>query len=116
LRQAFDYVVIDTPPVIPFSDARTLASLSDGVVLVSRYGQTTRRAMSRSAELFSEVNVPVVGVVLNDVDFTSADYQYYNYGFMWGKADRNYKYARRFANVASPSDKRQPPRAKGAHA
>jgi len=116
LRQAFDFVVVDTPPVIPFSDARTLASLSDGVILVSRYGQTTRRAMTRGAELFSEISVPVIGVVLNDVDFASADYQYYNYGFMWGKADRNYKYARRVADAAVSSDKRQPPRAKGAHA
>src|SRR5579859_730878 len=73
LRQSFDYVVIDTPPVIPFSDARTLAVLSDGVILVGRYAQTTRRAMTRSAELFAEVNAPVLGVVLNDMDFSSAD-------------------------------------------
>lgn len=116
LRQSFDYIVIDSPPVIPFSDARTLATLVDGVILVGRYAQTTRRSMARSAELFAEVNAPLLGVVLNDMDFTSPDYRYFNYGYSWGGVPRNYGYSRRLADSAIPTGKNQPPRAKGAHA
>jgi len=116
LRQSFEYIVIDSPPVIPFSDARTLAALSDGVILVGRYAQTTRRAMARSAELFADVHAPVLGVVLNDMDFSSPDYQYFNYGYTWGTSSRKYGYTKRLADAAVHTDKNQPPRAKGAHA
>jgi capsular exopolysaccharide synthesis family protein len=81
LKKFFDYIVIDSPPVIPFSDARFLSSLVDEVVLVGRYGVTTRRAMQRTAELLCEVNAPVAGVVLNGVDLSSPDYNYYTYGY-----------------------------------
>lgn len=81
LRRDFTYVVIDSPPVIPFADARVLSSLADVVVLVSRYGMTTRRAMERSAQLLAAVGASMAGVVLNHVDFASADYHYYNYGY-----------------------------------
>jgi capsular exopolysaccharide synthesis family protein len=117
LRQSFDYIIIDTPPVIPFSDARTLAGLSDGVILVGRYAQTTRRAMARSAELFAETNVPLLGIVLNDMDFSSADYRYFNYGYSWGNTGKRYGYtAKRLADPFLPPNDNQSPRAKGAHA
>ena len=116
LRLSFDYVVIDTPPVIPFSDARSLASLADGVILVGRYAQTTGRSIGRSAELFAEVNAPVLGVVLNDMDFNSPDYRYFNYGYTWGRPSRKYIYPRRLADSAIPRGNDQPPNSKGAHA
>ena len=81
LREKFDYVVIDSPPVIPFSDARVLSSLADVVVLVGRYGVTTQRAMTRCIGLLDEVRAPVLGFVLNDIDLNSPDYHYYTYGF-----------------------------------
>jgi len=81
LSNRFDYVVIDSPPVIPFSDARVLSRFADVVVLVGRYGLTTQRAIVRCAQMLAEVQAPPMGVVLNDVDLTSPDYHYYNYGF-----------------------------------
>lgn len=89
LRNNFSHVVIDSPPAIPFSDARVLSPLSDVVVLVGRYGATTRRALTRAAQLFREVHASMIGVVLNDIDFTSADYRYFNYGF-GRNADREF--------------------------
>lgn len=81
LRDRYKYIVIDTPPLIPFSDARVLATLADVAVIVARYGLTTRRALARSAEILEEVGAPAVGVMLNDIDIASPDYHYYNYGF-----------------------------------
>lgn len=81
LRQEFQYVVIDSAPTIRFSDARRLSRLSDEVVLVGRYGVTTRRAIQRSAELMQDVHAPLAGVVLNGIDYSSPDYHYFNYGY-----------------------------------
>lgn len=81
LREKFDYVVIDSPPVIPYSDARVLSTFADAVVLVGRYGFTTRRAITRCVQILAEVGAPIIGCVLNDIDLESADYHYYNYGF-----------------------------------
>jgi len=81
LRETFDHVVIDSPPTIPFADARVLSSLTDGVVLVGRCGLTTRRAIMRCTQLLDEVRAPIIGVVVNGIDIASADYHYYNYGF-----------------------------------
>jgi capsular exopolysaccharide synthesis family protein len=80
LKSRFDFVVIDTPPSIPFSDARELSPLVDGVLLVGRYRLTTRRAMTRCAEGLQEIGARVLGVVVNGMDFSSADYRYYNFG------------------------------------
>ena len=84
LRRIFDYVVIDSPPVIRFSDARFLSQLADEVVLVGRYGVSTRRAMQRSVELLREVEAPIAGVVLNAIDLSSPDYHYFTYGYSKG--------------------------------
>jgi capsular exopolysaccharide synthesis family protein len=95
LRNRFDYVVIDSPPTLFFSDARILSSLADAVVLVTRYGRTTRRSIVRCTQLLDEVRAPTAGVVLSDVDFRSADYHFYNYGYSRAinKGLRNYAVA-----------------------
>jgi succinoglycan biosynthesis transport protein ExoP len=86
LKQTYSFIVVDSPPIIRFSDARFLSCLADEVVLVGRYGITTRRAMQRTAELLSEVNASVAGVVLNGIDLFSPDYDYYTYGYTkWAK-------------------------------
>jgi capsular exopolysaccharide synthesis family protein len=81
LKQEYQYIVIDSPPLIPFSDARLMAAICDTVVLVGRYGVTTRRALTRCAGILEQVRARLAGVVLNDIDLGSADYHYYNYGF-----------------------------------
>jgi succinoglycan biosynthesis transport protein ExoP len=113
LKQEFEFVIVDSPPVIPFSDARSLAAHSDAVILVGRYGLTTRRALTRSAQLLRDMHAPVLGVVLNDIDLNSPDYHYYNYGFSRTNRDGRY-YERADSSPKPPSLDR--PNAKGAHA
>jgi succinoglycan biosynthesis transport protein ExoP len=81
LRERFGFVVIDSAPILPFVDGRALSTLVDAVVLVGRAGVTTRQAMRRSVELISEVHgAPILQVVLNGADISSADYKdYYGY-------------------------------------
>ncbi|MGH9502213.1 MAG: GumC family protein [Terriglobales bacterium] len=85
LRERFRFVVIDSAPILPFVDGRALSTLADAVVLVGRAGVTTRQAMRRSVELISEVHgAPILQVVLNGADSSTADYKYYGYGYAYG--------------------------------
>jgi capsular exopolysaccharide synthesis family protein len=83
LRERFEYVVIDSPPFIPFADGRALLRLTDGIVLVGRCGKTTRQSIVRSLEILTELHASVLGVVLNGVDIRSPDYHYYHYGYSY---------------------------------
>ncbi len=65
LRKQFDYVVIDSPPIIPFAEGRWIATLSDASILVARCDTTTRGAVSWSLEILEELKATVLGVVLN---------------------------------------------------
>ena len=67
-REAYDYVVVDLPPVCATSDAGVLASLLSGYLLVARVGYSNLSAMRDSLEILKNVNANVLGVVLNDVD------------------------------------------------
>ena len=116
LRQAFDYVVIDSPPVLPFSDARSLALACDAVILVSRYGSTTRRSITLSAEILSDMQVPLMGVVLNDMDLSSADFHYFHYGYSWRRTEYKSEYLKK--QTLPPPSGQDPPqeKSKGAYA
>jgi polysaccharide biosynthesis transport protein len=77
LKAKFDYVVIDSPPLIPFAESRWLSTLADGIVVVARCRTTTRRAMSWTMDMLGDVQSKVLGVVLNGVNLES---EYYAYG------------------------------------
>ncbi len=77
LRGSYDFILIDTPPVLTVTDAAVLVSLSDGVVLVLRYGQASRNVVARASEILLRSGAHLLGVVLNAVDLESSDYAEY---------------------------------------
>jgi capsular exopolysaccharide synthesis family protein len=79
LRSRFQYVVLDSPPILTYADGRALASVSDGVILVARYGVTTREILHNSAEALRKAGVNIFGVVLNGADFRAPGYGKYGY-------------------------------------
>ena len=80
LRERFQYVIVDSPPILPFADSRVISRLGDGIVLVARAGTTTREAFKRTLEVLQSVHAtPIVDVVLNAVPQHSYDYAYYKY-------------------------------------
>jgi polysaccharide biosynthesis transport protein len=84
LRERFQFVVIDSAPILPFVDGRALSTLADAVILVGRSGITTRQAMRRSVELLSEIHgAPILQVVLNAAEQNSTDYKHYGYGYTY---------------------------------
>jgi len=82
LRRRFTFIVIDSPPILPYADGRVLSTIVDGVVFVGRPRVTTREAMTRGLELLAEVrSAPILEVVLNAAESDSPDYRYYRYGY-----------------------------------
>lgn len=79
-RTEYDFVVIDTPPVLSVTDAVVLAPLCDAVILVARSGVTKRQSLHRARSLFLRTRTRVAGVVLNGFDIDSPEYGAY-YGF-----------------------------------
>lgn len=66
LRGQADFVLIDTPPLAAFPDARTVARLCDGVIMVLRAGQTTKRDAIEARTQLEIDGTPVIGTILND--------------------------------------------------
>ncbi len=76
-RAVYDYVVIDSPPLAFFSDGVQLSTLVDGVVLVVSSGDSSREGVRRSYQLLQDVGADVCGVVLNNAEAGSLDYERY---------------------------------------
>jgi capsular exopolysaccharide synthesis family protein len=72
LRTRFDVIVIDTPPVLPVTDAAVAAAHADGVVLVVRHGKTDRERVAMAAQGLRAVDAHIAGTVLNAVPRTDS--------------------------------------------
>jgi capsular exopolysaccharide synthesis family protein len=68
VRSMYDYIIIDTPPVLAISDPRNIASLCDMVLLVTRWRQTSLHAARAAASALRDADAKVKGVVLNGVN------------------------------------------------
>ncbi len=78
LREGFDYVLIDSPPVLPVTDGVLLATMVEGVVLVARGQQTPKDVVRKARERLDYARANILGVVLNNVNVNSGDYHYHN--------------------------------------
>lgn len=76
--RAFDYVVIDTAPILGLADSMVLSRLVDGVIVVTSSGKTPKESIKTSMRRLMQVRAPLLGVVLNAVDLDSPDYAYYS--------------------------------------
>jgi polysaccharide biosynthesis transport protein len=87
-RAEFDFIVVDSPPVLPVTDAQLLEEMADATVLLARVGFTTRAALERAYKLLlmhrKDQARPAIGVLLNFVARRSSAYYGY-YGYYGGK-------------------------------
>ena len=85
LMAKFDYVILDSPPVLAVTDAAVLSTLVDGVVMVTRAFQTRKELAQHAVRRLTDIGAHVAGVVLNAVNFTKDEYkysyQYYRRGY-----------------------------------
>jgi Mrp family chromosome partitioning ATPase len=88
LRKEYDFVVIDSPPLLNLADSRVLARVVEGILLVVKGGETPREVVRKAQNYLLEVGGNVIGVVLNDIDVASQDYYYYNlYSYSGDESD-----------------------------
>ncbi len=90
IKDEYDVVLIDCPPVLPVTDAAILGSRVDGCILVYQVGKVARGALKRAKSHLEAVNAQVIGVVLNDfraeISGFAPDTAYY--GKYYGVSDR----------------------------
>jgi protein-tyrosine kinase len=87
LREKYDYVLIDAPPVLAVTDAVILAGQVDGVILVLKPGATRSNIAVQARDQFARADARLLGVVLNQVKIDSPDYQYAYYYYYYGHGD-----------------------------
>jgi capsular exopolysaccharide synthesis family protein len=79
LRDGFDVVIVDTPPLLPVTDGAIVATVVDGTVMVFRCGRTTATQTRSAADALAAVDARVLGCVLNMVPRrNSGTYTYYD--------------------------------------
>lgn len=81
LKNDYDYILVDTPPVVVVTDAALLASICDGTILVIGSGQAVIDGEVKAKELLQSAKANIIGVVLNKVrkERTEGYYKYYHY-------------------------------------
>jgi polysaccharide biosynthesis transport protein len=77
LRQRFEFILIDSPPVIALSDAAILSVITDGVVLVFDGQRTSTASAQKAVELLDTLRVRFLGVILNAVNLDNRAYSYH---------------------------------------
>lgn len=86
LKEEYDYIIIDTPPINIVSDAVVVAPRTDGIVLIVRDKTTYHDEFKRAVTSIEFANIKILGVVLNAVDINSGDKYKYKYRYKY----RNY--------------------------
>jgi len=82
--ELFDHVIIDAPPVLGLADAVALSRRVEGVIVTVAAGETGKENLRVAVQRLQQVHAPLLGTVLNRVDFSSPDYAYYSseyYGY-----------------------------------
>jgi succinoglycan biosynthesis transport protein ExoP len=77
LGQRVDMVLLDSPPVLPVTDALLVSRCADALLLVTSAGVTSRHAVRRAVELLQQVGAPLRGIVLNG----AGERESYGYGY-----------------------------------
>lgn len=80
-RKVFDFVIVDTAPLLVANDASELATVADGVIIMARATKTSIDAAQRSAEILGRLETPVLGSVLVGATDTPTAYSYYRYRY-----------------------------------
>ncbi len=76
MREKFDFVIIDTPPIISVTDAGIIGPLTDGVIMVIQAGRTQRGIIHRAEELLYQCQTKVIGHVLTNIEYHLPEYIY----------------------------------------
>lgn len=99
LRAQYDFVILDSPPVLPVADPLVLASHVDAVVFISRLGLVKSHQVTSAVDMLSKTGTRVAGLVVNGVKTSNKEIYGYGYGYGYGATP---------SSASSPGDDEQP--------
>lgn len=84
-KEKYDFIIIDTPPINPVSDALVIAQKVDAIILVVRAASTTHEAFKKAIKSLNVLDLKIDGVIINGSDprpkgYYKSKYSYYKYG------------------------------------
>jgi tyrosine-protein kinase Etk/Wzc len=91
VRNAFDIVLVDAPPILPVADSIVLSTKVDGVILVYKSGRTPRNSLRLAKERLDTVHARILGIALNDVRPELTGSSYSSYIYVYGGKDKDAK-------------------------
>ena len=119
-RKKYEYIIVDTPPVLPVSDSLSLARYSDGVIVVIKAGSTRIAQFQGVLLRIRGVGLEPVGCILNMIPEDARDYDDYGYRYEYGKYGyrgskyrkykKDYGYDYGYSNGSGYVPKTYPPR------
>ena len=85
LKEKYDYVLIDAPPILPVTDAAVMASYVDGVILLTGWNQISPNLIKEAKTRLEQAGGKILGVILNKVEVAAKGYGHgYGYGYGYG--------------------------------
>lgn len=91
VREKYDLIIIDTPPILAVADAAMVARLADANVFVLKWAHTPREVIAQSLQALQAYTIKLTGVVLTQVDLTDQKrYGYGDYGYYYGQTSSYY--------------------------
>jgi capsular exopolysaccharide synthesis family protein len=89
IRELFDNIILDTPPIVPVSDPVLLSNFADNVLLVVKAGSTPKYTVKQAINMLNDVKVEISGIVLNNMSNVLSHYYDYNaYGYNYYNTSR----------------------------
>lgn len=85
LRQHYDFIFIDAPPLMGIQDAILLGEHADGLLLVAWGGKTPRKVIEKARDEIAKFNIKLFGVILNKVNMRRFSYAYSSYSYRYGE-------------------------------
>ncbi|OEU72234.1 MAG: hypothetical protein BA874_10450, partial [Desulfuromonadales bacterium C00003068] len=79
MSKEFDFIICDSPPILPVADTRILSRLFDGVIMISKSGVTTYELLERSRKLLDDMGARILGLVINGFDAKASGYYHQDY-------------------------------------
>jgi len=89
LRTQYDFIIVDTPPSLPVSDASIVGSVVDGTVIIYQSDTTSRHLLLRAIQNMRKNKAKLIGVVINQLSFDVTLHQKNSYGYSYSSLNKN---------------------------
>ncbi|MEW5804524.1 MAG: polysaccharide biosynthesis tyrosine autokinase [bacterium] len=111
LKKRFDHIIIDSPPLVAVTDSVIISRIVDGIIMVIYGGVTSKDVIMRGKDLLKNVNAPLLGAIINNIDLGKRSYyyyyQYYYYQYYGDDEKKGEKRKRRKKRISSKADEQE---------